>query len=181
MSFLLKIKKNLIDLYFNLIATIKTVKLRNIWNYTVNQTVKYNNNMTTYYNRSTYFRNLTVNFNSHVGIKQLEMTSKDRFYKVYSPLKFKLRPRDDIYLDLIFDIQTPEILEPWLNLLPSLKGIGLHIENDDWINNKTKGSTIQMHLQNKNFTRTIYIKKDKCIGFIFFIRQKSYRFNNNEI
>ena len=60
--------------------------------------------MATYYNRSTYFRNLTVNFNSHVVTKQPEMTSKDRFYKVYSPLKFKLRPRYDIYLDLKLDI-----------------------------------------------------------------------------
>ena len=66
--------------------------------------------MTTYFNRSTYFRYLTVNFNSHVRIKQPDMTSTDRFYKVYSPLKLKLRPRDDIYLDLKFDIQTPETL-----------------------------------------------------------------------
>ena len=80
---------------------------------------------------ATYLRHLTVNFNLHTAVKQPDMTSKDRFYKVYSPLKFKLRPRDDIYLDLKFNIQTPETLEPWLNLLPSLKGIGLHIENND--------------------------------------------------
>ena len=42
---------------------------------------------------ATYFRHLTVNFNLHTGVKQPDMTSKDRFYKVYSPLKFKLRPR----------------------------------------------------------------------------------------
>ena len=46
------------------------------------------------------------------------MTDKDKFYKVYSPEKFKLRPRDDIYLDLKFEIQTPETIEAWLNLLP---------------------------------------------------------------
>ena len=34
-----------------------------------------------------YFRNLTVNFNSYVGIKQRDMTTKDRFYKIYSPEK----------------------------------------------------------------------------------------------
>ena len=59
------------------------------------------------------------------------MTGKDRFYKVYSPEKFKLKPRDDIYLDLKFDIQTSETIEPWLNLLPSPKSLGLHIENED--------------------------------------------------
>ena len=124
--------------------------------------------MATSYNRTTYFRNLTVNFNSHVEIKQPEMTSKDRFYKVYSPLKFKLRARDDIYLDLKFDIQVPETLEPWLHLLPSLKGIGLHIENNDWANNKTKDNTIQLHLLNRSFTRTIDVKKDQCIALFFY-------------
>ena len=48
-------------------------------------------------NMATYFRNLTVNFNLYVGIKQPDMTTKDRFYKVYSPEKFKLRLREDIY------------------------------------------------------------------------------------
>ena len=78
-----------------------------------------------------YFRYLTFNFNSPIGIKQPDMINKDRFYKLYLPQKSKLRPRDDIYLDLKFDIQTPETIEPWLNLLPSLKGMGLHIENED--------------------------------------------------
>ena len=53
---------------------------------------------------ATYFRYLTVNFNLHTGVKQSDMTSKDRFYKACSPLKFKLRPRDDIYLDLRYSI-----------------------------------------------------------------------------
>ena len=47
------------------------------------------------------------------------MTDKDRFYKVYSPEKF--RPRDDIYLDLQFDIQTPETIEPSLNFITFFK------------------------------------------------------------
>ena len=76
---------------------------------------------------SVYYRHLTVNFNSYIGIKQPNMTDKDKFYKVYSLEKFKLRPRDDIYLDLKFDIQTSEIIEAWLKLLPSLKSLGLHI------------------------------------------------------
>ena len=82
-------------------------------------------------NIKTYFENLTVTFNSYVGIKKPDMTDKSRFYKVYSPIKFKLRPRDDIYLDLNFNIEAPDRIEPWLNLLPSLKGIGLKIENND--------------------------------------------------
>ena len=81
----------------------------------------------------TYYRYLTVNFDSYIGMRQPNITDKDRFYKIYSLEKFKLKPRDEIYLDLKFGIQTPEIIEPWLNLLPSLKSLGLHIENEDWV------------------------------------------------
>ena len=68
---------------------------------------------------SVYYRHLTVTLNSYVRIKKLNITNKDIVHKVYSPEKIKLRPRDDIYLDLELDIQTPETIEAWLNLLPS--------------------------------------------------------------
>ena len=55
-------------------------------------------------NMTTYFQNLTVNFNSNVGIKQPDKTDKSRFYQVYSPEKFKLKPRDDIHLNLKFNV-----------------------------------------------------------------------------
>ena len=101
------------------------------------------------------------------------MTDKDKCYKVYSPEKFKLRPRDDIYLDLKFDIQTPETIEPWLNLLPSLKTLGSHIENDDWVTKKTKDNIIQLHILNRSFNYTASIKKNQCIGFIFLLGERS--------
>lgn len=116
---------------------------------------------------SVYYRHLTVNFNSYVGIKQPKMTDKDKFYKVYCPEKFKHRPRDDIYLDLKFDIDMPETIEAWLNLLPSLKSLGLHIENEDWASNKTKDNTNQLHILSRSFNCTESIKKNQCIGFIF--------------
>ena len=116
---------------------------------------------------TTYFENLTVTFNSYVGIKNRDMTKPDKFYKIYSPKKFKLRPRGDIYLELEFNIQMPDRIEPWLNLLPSLKSTGLKIENDDWKDNLTKDNTIQLHILNTSFFYTIDIKKNQCIGFIF--------------
>ena len=122
---------------------------------------------------SVYYRHLTVNFNSYIGIKQPNMTDKDKFYKVSSPEKFKLRPRDDIYLDLKFDIQTAETIEFWLNLLPSLKSLGLHIENKDWASNKTKDNTIELHVLNKSFNYTASIKKNQCIGFIFLLGERA--------
>ena len=119
------------------------------------------------------FTRNTVNFSSYVGIKQSNVTNKDKIYKVYSPEKFKLRARDDIYLDLKFDIQTPETLEPWLNILPSLKGMGLHIENEDWASNKTKDNTIQLHILNRRFNYTASVKKNQCIGFIFLLSERA--------
>ena len=123
-------------------------------------------------NMTTYFENLTVNFNSYVGIKQPDKTDKGRFYKVYSPEKFKLRPRDNIHLNLKFNIQTPERIEPWLSLLPSLKEMGLHIENNDWASNITKDNTIELHILNRSFNYTICVKKNQCIGFIFLLGEK---------
>ena len=79
----------------------------------------------------TYYRYLNVEFISNTDIKQPNMTERERFHKVYSPEKFKLESREDIYLDLKFDINTLSGIEPWLNLLPSLKGIGLKLENQD--------------------------------------------------
>ena len=136
--------------------------------------------MTTYFNRSPHFRNLTVNINlrkeynegSQRNMKKPEITSRGKFYKVYLPLKFKLKPRDDIFIDLKFDIQTPETIQPWLNLLPSFKSAGLHIENDGWLSNKTRDGTIQLHILNRSFTYTIKVKKNQCIAYIFLLGQK---------
>ena len=58
-------------------------------------------------------------------------------------------------------------MEPWLNSLPSLKRIGLHIENNDWVENKTKDNTIQLHILNRSFNHTIDKKNPQYIGFIF--------------
>ena len=121
---------------------------------------------------TSYFKKLPVNFNSYVGIKKPNMTDNTRFYKVYWPKKFKLRPRDDIYLDLKFNIETPDRIKPWLNLLPSLKSTGIKIENDDWKNNLTKDNTIQLHILNTSFVYTIDIKKNQCIRFIFLLGER---------
>ena len=53
---------------------------------------------------ATDFRDLTVNFYIETKIKKSDMADKNKFYKVYSPITFKLKPREDIYLDLNFNI-----------------------------------------------------------------------------
>ena len=121
----------------------------------------------------TYFRNLTVTFNSYTGIKKPDMTNSDKFFKVYSPRKFKLRPREDIYLDLKFNVEASKELDPRISLLPSIKGLGLNIENEDWANNLTKDNTIQLHLLNKSFTYSINMSKNQCFAFIFLLGEFS--------
>ena len=64
----------------------------------------------------------------------------------------------------------PETIDPCLNLLPSLKELGLHIKNEDWASNKTNDNTIQLHILNRIFNYIASIKKNQCIGFIFLIR-----------
>ena len=74
---------------------------------------------------------LNIKIELHTKVNQLDMTTTQDFYKIYSPKKFKLRPRDDICLDLKIKMKVPTTLEPWINLLPSLKGFGLKIEDNN--------------------------------------------------
>ena len=96
------------------------------------------------------------------------MHKPNRFYKIYPSEKFKLRPRDDIYLDSKFKIETPIQIEPGINLLLSLKDRGLKIEIQDM----KKDDTIQLHILNRSFTYTTNIKKNQCIGYIFLLGEK---------
>ena len=122
----------------------------------------------TYFNKPTNFNLVNVTINSIVGSKQQEMHKPNRFYKIYPSEKFKLRPRDDIYLDSKFKIETPIQIEPWINLLLSLKDRGLKIEIQDM----KKDDTIQLHILNRSFTYTTNIKKNQCIGYIFLLGEK---------
>ena len=99
------------------------------------------------------------------------MDGKGHFYKIYSTEKIKLRPREDYYLDLKFNIETSKELSPWLNILPSLKEMRPGIEDHDWKDNKTKKNTIQ-HLSNKSFIYTIKFKENQCIGYIFLLGER---------
>ena len=114
------------------------------------------------------FSELLVTISVHGGIQKRKYTTQNRFHEVYSPEKFKLRPREYTYIDLKFDIQTPETIQPWLNLLPSLKEMGMHIENDDWIENKTRDNTIQLHILNRSFQYTVSVKKNNALVIFFY-------------
>ena len=116
---------------------------------------------------------LIVTIDYHSQTRQPDLTAKGHFHEIYSPKKFKLRPRDDIYLGLKIKIDILKILEPWINLLPSLKGLGSKIENEYWASNKTKDGTIELHILNRSFTRTFSIRKNQVIALLVLFGQKS--------
>ena len=120
-------------------------------------------------NRTATHNYFIVEIDSHSQVQQPNMTANGDFYKIYSPKNFNLRPTDDIYLDLKIKINVPNTLQPWINLLPSLKGLGLKIEDNDWVSNKTENDTIQLHILSRRFSRTIEIrKKTKLLHFYFY-------------
>ena len=123
---------------------------------------------------TTYFNNLNIEISHKEDIKPPELEDKS-FYKVYSPEAFTLKPRDDICLDLKFKNDTRHTLtqiESWINLLPSLKQFDLRIENQDWCSNKLKYETLQLHILNRHFKRTVRIKKYQIIVNIFLLSEK---------
>ena len=126
-------------------------------------------------NSTATHNNFIVEIDSHSQVNQLNMTAKGDFYKIYLLKKFKLRPRGDVFLESKIKINVPKTLEPWINLLPSLKGLGLKIEDNDWVSNKTKNDTIQLHILNRSFSRTIEIRKKPNYCVFIFIRTKEYR------
>ena len=107
---------------------------------------------------------------SHKKDVQLSGLQDKSYYKIYSPEALALRSRDDIYLDLKFKIDALTQIEPWISLLLLLKQFNLRIENQDWCSNKLKDEIIQLHILNRHFTKTIRIKKNQIIAYIFLLR-----------
>ena len=117
---------------------------------------------------ASYYRYLNFEFFHTEILNNQTWQTKINFFKIYSPEEFKLAPREDIYLDLKSDIHTLPGIEPWLNLLPSLKTLQLKLENEDWVSNKTKDNTIQLHILNSSFTYTARIKKINLLVLFFY-------------
>ena len=63
----------------------------------------------------------------------------------------------EILLNLKITIKAPDCSEAWINLLSTLKELGLAIEDHNWATNKLKDETIQLNILNKHFYNTITI------------------------
>lgn len=111
------------------------------------------------------FRTLLVKFESCDKYKQPDLFNSEKFYTIYSPKKFKLGPREDIMLDLKFNVSTSKELDPWISLLPTLKCHGLAILS----RMQNAEGTIELHLQNQSYHYTIDVQKKQCLAFIFLL------------
>ena len=117
---------------------------------------------------ATYFKTMEVEIGHYECVKRPEF--KNTFHFIYSPQKFTFTPRDNILLNLKITTKAPDCLEAWINLLPTLKELGLVIDQN-WAANKLKDETIQLNILNKHFYNTITIKKSRTCIYVF-IRTK---------
>ena len=91
--------------------------------------------------------------------------NQEDFYTVFSPKKFKLKPREDIVLNLHFNITASKELDPWISILPTLKISGLKLLS------KTVNSNneIEVHLKNQSYYYTVQVKKEQTLAFIYLL------------
>ena len=73
---------------------------------------------------TTYFKTVEIKIGASEDVKRPVLNKSNSFYIIYSPEKFKLRPRDNILLDLKIKVDVSKSLEAWINLLPCLKESG---------------------------------------------------------
>ena len=59
------------------------------------------------------------------------LSPNEKFYVIYSPMKFKLRPCESIMLNLKLKIKLPDVVQKTIGLLHSLILQSLTIENSN--------------------------------------------------
>ena len=121
-----------------------------------------------------------MNVEHHSSIKQPDTTKNDCLV-IYSPECITLKPREDTYLDLKFNVEFSATSHPSqaeqfsclptfsLNLSSTFKMLGLFIEESDWVSNRTKNNTIQLHLFNKSHYYTVKIKQNDVLRYLFLL------------
>ena len=90
---------------------------------------------------------------------------KKAFYKIFSPMAFKLKPMESITLDLKFSIYTPTLPITDIDLFPTLKQFGLSIEESNW-KTADRTETIKLCLLNKNYSNAFNIKKGQLLIYL---------------
>ena len=96
---------------------------------------------------------------------------KNAFYKIFSPMAFKLKPMESITLDLKLNIIWAEGITPTdFDLYPILKQFGLSLEDSNWKSVTKTGikfvpqtESITITILNKNYTHSFNIKKHNLL------------------
>ena len=119
------------------------------------------------------FNAINVQFSTEPDVSKPKLSDNGSAYIIYSPEKIKLRPRDSAMLNLRLKVNLPNKIEAMIGLLPSFVSRKRSIENSDWISNKRKDEIIQLDILNRHFCKTINIRKNQELAYIFLINQKS--------
>ena len=119
------------------------------------------------------FNAINVQFSTEPDASKPKLSDNGSVYIIYSPEKIKLRPRDSAMLNLRLKVNLPNKIEAMIGLLPSFVSRKRSIENSDWISNKRKDEIIQLDILNRHFCKTINIRKNQELAYIFLINQKS--------
>ena len=115
---------------------------------------------------------LLIKISSSIHCKRPTLNDDSSFYIIYSPRTFKIRPKENILLDLQFKIEIPKHIDWTIGLLPSYTR-KLSIENSKEIA-RIKDNFIVLDILNRDFNNNFTIKKYQELGYIFLNNQKSY-------
>ena len=88
---------------------------------------------------------------------------KKAFYKIFSPVGFKLNPMESQTINLQINIAT-DLINTEFNLLPTLRQFGISIEENNW-KTATGSETTKICILEKNYTNTFNIKKVQVIAY----------------
>ena len=115
---------------------------------------------------------LLIKISSSIHCKRPTLNDDSSFYIIYSPRTFKIRPKENILLDLQFKIEIPKHIDWTIGLLPSYTR-KLSIENSKEIA-RIKDNFIVLDILNRDFNNNFTIRKYQEIGYIFLNNKKSY-------
>ena len=91
-----------------------------------------------------------IEISTQINIEKPPQPSlNEKFYVIYSPKKFKLRPFESIMLDLKLKINLPDNVQGIIELLPSLILQQLATENSRRITAETKDGFIKLNILNR--------------------------------
>ena len=117
--------------------------------------------------------NLLIKVTHHSDISQPEYLKHDNSFVITSPVKIKLKPRSDAWIDLKFNIEITESghrQSIWLKPPTVFGCLGFDIaDKETRVMNKTKQNTIALHVFNNSFYYDIEIEKGNILGFGFLL------------